>query len=109
TSIDSAGWTAEYRIPFSQLRFGDVPDKTPRIWGFEVMRDIARRNERDSWQPWDPNAGGFVSIFGDLDGIVGVPATVHAELLPYVSNKLTRAPTDIGNPFFKSNATKPSA
>ena len=109
TSIDSLGWTAEYRIPFSQLRFGDAAENVPRVWGFEIMRDVARRNERDSWQPWDPQAGGFVSIFGDLDGIVGVPSTTHAELLPYVSNKLTRAPTDIGNPFFRSNATKPSA
>src|SRR5688572_1590703 len=25
TSIDSAGWVAEYRIPFSQLRFGGAP------------------------------------------------------------------------------------
>jgi hypothetical protein len=30
TSRDTAGWVAEYRIPFSQLRFGSAVDHT---WG----------------------------------------------------------------------------
>src|SRR5205814_1855269 len=54
TRVDSAGWVAEYRIPLSQLRFGNAPKGTERVWGFQVMRDVARRNERDSWSPWTP-------------------------------------------------------
>ena len=50
TTVDSLGWTAEYRIPFSQLRFGGAQGE--RIWGFQVQRDIARRDERDTWSPW---------------------------------------------------------
>ncbi|HEY1953141.1 MAG TPA: carbohydrate binding family 9 domain-containing protein, partial [Gemmatimonadaceae bacterium] len=42
TTVDSLGWTAEYRIPFSQLRFGGKQKGVERIWGFQVMRDIAR-------------------------------------------------------------------
>ena len=60
TSVDSIGWTAEYRIPFSQLRFGSVPSGVERVWGFQVMRDVARRNERDSWSPWKQTDPGFV-------------------------------------------------
>ena len=42
TRVDSAGWTAEYRIPLSQLRYGGGDANT---FGFGIWRDIARRNE----------------------------------------------------------------
>src|SRR5215212_4089131 len=74
TLVDSGGWNAEYRIPLSQVRFGGAGKGTERIWGFQVMRDIARRQGRDSWSPWDRRQGaGFVSRFGDLRGLVDIP------------------------------------
>ncbi len=108
TSVDSLGWTAEYRIPFSQLRFGSSAKGVERIWGFQVMRDIARRVERDSWSPWKQNDPGFVSNEGDLAGIVDIPTPRRLELMPYASAKLTRAPGDDANPFYRANDTKPS-
>lgn len=109
TTVDSLGWTAEYRIPFSQLRFSSVPNGTERLWGFQVMRDVARRNERDSWSPWKQTDPGFVSLEGDLAGIVDIPTPRRLEIMPYVSGKLTRAPGDPANPFYRSNDAKPSA
>ena len=106
TRVDSAGWVAEYRIPFSQLRFGS--SRGPRTWGFQVQRDIARRNERDTWSPWTNQSGGFVSLFGDLAGIVDLPQPRRLELMPYVSTRLTRAPGDPADPFFHASETKPS-
>ena len=40
-TVDSGGWTAEYRIPFSQVRFN------PRVatWGIQLERIIGRRKE----------------------------------------------------------------
>lgn len=108
TSVDSAGWTAEYRIPLSQLRFGSGIPGQDRIWGFQVMRDVARRNERDSWSPWTPQSPGFVSLFGDLGGLSNIPSPRRFELIPYLSTKVTRAPAQPGNPFFHSTAAKPS-
>jgi hypothetical protein len=108
TAVDSAGWTAEYRIPFSQLRFGAVPKGVERVWGIQIMRDIARRNERDSWSPWKQTDPGFVSFEGDLTGIVDIPTPHRLEVMPYVSAKLTRAPGDPANPFYRANDTKPS-
>jgi len=108
TRIDSLGWTAEYRIPFSQLRFGSAQKGDERIWGFQVMRDVARRNERDSWSPWKTTDPGFVSLEGDLAGIVDIPTPRRFELMPYVSAKLTRAPGDPANPFYKANDAQPS-
>ena len=109
TTVDSTGWTAEYRIPFSQLRFGGATKGVDRLWGIQIMRDIARRNERDSWSPWKTTDPGFVSFEGDLTGIVDIPTPRHLEAMPYVSAKLTRAPGDPANPFYRANDSKPSA
>jgi hypothetical protein len=108
TQIDSAGWTAEYRIPFSQLRFGSAPAGVERLWGIQIMRDIARRNERDSWSPWKQTDPGFVSFEGDLAGIVDIPTPRRLEVMPYASTKVTRTPGDPANPFYHATDTKPS-
>src|SRR6266545_1182046 len=106
TKVDSLGWVAEYRIPLSQLRFGN--EKGERVWGFQVQRDIARRQERDTWSPWVPDGRGFVSRFGDLAGLVDLPTPQRVEFVPYASTRLTRAPGDPRNPFFDKNDVTPS-
>ena len=108
TRVDSLGWVAEFRIPLSQLRFASDNGRD-HTWGFQVMRDVARRNERDSWSPWTPQSPGFVSRFGDLSGLTSIPSPRRLEVVPYVSTKLTRAPGDRANPFFRSTDTRPSA
>jgi Domain of unknown function (DUF5916)/Carbohydrate family 9 binding domain-like len=102
TAVDSAGWVAEYRIPMSQLRFGGQASDV-RTWGFQIMRDIARRGERASWSPWTRNDAGFVSRFGTLTGLAGVPAPRALEVQPYASARLTRAPGDANDPFYDAN------
>ncbi len=108
TSRDSLGWIAEYRIPFSQLRFGAAPIGMNRVWGFQVQRDIARFNERDSWSAWTQQSPGYVSSFGDLTGLRDIPVPQRLELVPYVSSRLTRAPGSTVDPFFRRNNVKPS-
>ena len=48
TSRDSAGWYAEFRIPFSSLRYGRVGAQQ---WGLNVARRIRRRREEAVWSP----------------------------------------------------------
>jgi hypothetical protein len=107
TRVDSLGWVAEYRIPLSQLRFGG-DSASGRVWGFQVQRDIARRNERDTWAPWTPQDGGFVSRFGDLTGLQGIRVPERLEITPYVSSTFTRAPGDPADPFYDHSHNKPS-
>ena len=64
TRIDSLGWTAEYRIPLSQLRFGTARDHT---FGFTIDRDIYRFNERVSWPQFSQAKPDMVSQFGTPD------------------------------------------
>jgi len=93
TTVDSLGWTAEYRIPFSQLRFPDAPTHT---FGFMVIRDIGRYKERLSWPLIQRNHAGFVSQMGELQGIDSIPSPRRLEVAPYVVTKNVSVATATG-------------
>ncbi len=97
-SVDSAGWTAEFRIPFSQLRFAKGEPEGGRVWGLQLSRDVARRQSRMVWSPWTRDDNAFVGRFGDLTGLVGVRAPRRLEIQPYTSTRLTHTPERLGNP-----------
>lgn len=104
TAIDSLGWTAEYRIPLSQLRFSSS-DGGEGVWGLGIMRDVARHDERSTWAPWTDRTPGFISSLGTLAGIQDVRSPRRLEVMPYVSTRLTREPGERENPFYDANAT----
>lgn len=105
TTVDSLGWTAEFRIPLSQLRYD--PENTQ--WGVNVQREIARYREASFWAPTPPEAPGIVSQFGRLTGLTDLGSPARLELLPYVSSRLTRAPGEAADPFYENNETGFSA
>jgi hypothetical protein len=107
TTIDGDGWTAEFRIPFSQLRYRAVEGS--QSWGLNVLRDIARREERSWWSPMLPGEPGFSSRLGTLHGLEALRAPRRLEVLPYTVASLTRAPGDAGNPFHSGNDGSGSA
>ncbi|MFN0099189.1 MAG: DUF5916 domain-containing protein [Gemmatimonadaceae bacterium] len=82
--VDTASWTAEYAIPFSQLRFAPQEELT---FGFGVWRDIARYGERDAWPTYRPSQQTFASQLGDLTGINGLGRNRRLEVMPYVVTK----------------------
>jgi hypothetical protein len=88
TTIDSLGWTAEFRIPFSQLRFRTGAGE--QTWGLNFIRDIARKEERSYWSPMRPDQSGFSSRFGMLTGLRGLGSPRRLELLPYSVARVTR-------------------
>ena len=65
TQVTSEGWTAEFRIPFSQMRFV-VPPAGDVAWGFTVRRTIYRRGEFGEWTGRPRGAQGEVSRWGHL-------------------------------------------
>jgi hypothetical protein len=94
TQVDSLGWTAEFAIPLSQLRYTDIADHT---FGLGVWRYIARHNEQDSWPSFDNSKQGIVSQFGRLEGISGIGSSRAVELTPYtVAKNETRGAAGIG-------------
>ncbi|HEX9579566.1 MAG TPA: DUF5916 domain-containing protein [Gemmatimonadales bacterium] len=95
--VDSAGWTAELRIPFSQLRFTDQP---VQVWGMNVDRWIPERNEDVFWIPVPTSEQGWSSRMGRLVGIEGIRPSRRVELLPYTATATTiRENPDRANPF----------
>jgi hypothetical protein len=105
TARDSLGWTAEFRIPLSQLRFkacgAEEAGAERCAWGLELVRDLGRRNERSLWAPIPAGSNGFVSRFGTLAGLGGVAAARRPEIAPYSLGRLTRAPLEVDNPFYR--------
>ena len=97
-ATDSAGWTAEFRIPLSQLRYAGRVPEGGRVWGLNVLRDVARYEERSAWSPWTPRDPGLVSRFGDLAGLDALRAPRRLEIAPYASTRLDRAPAGEGAP-----------
>jgi len=80
TRVDSLGWVAEFRIPFSQIRF---PAADRHAFGFLVDRQIPRLAEHVSWPAYHTSRSGIVSQFGVLDGLVGITGAPSAEVSPF--------------------------
>ena len=95
-NIDSLGWTAEFRIPYSQLRFSR---DTLQTWGMQVWRNIDRRNEQDMWAFWRMNEYGGPAYFGTLEGIVVPSAPRQVEIVPYATSRGTFARANPNDPY----------
>jgi hypothetical protein len=80
TVVDSLGWTAEFQIPLSQLRYARAAQNR---FGFGVWRDIERRTERTSWPLYNPEKSGLSSQLGKLDGLAGLSTARRLEAVPY--------------------------
>src|SRR5258708_22257855 len=94
-SREQDGWRAEFRIPFSQLRFHPSDNAT---FGFAVVRQIGRLNETDTWPLISKSAPGFVSSFGDLTNLKLSRTPKRLELVPYVVGQVNTQPAQPGNP-----------
>jgi hypothetical protein len=102
-AIDNEGWTAEMRIPLSQLRFGA---KEEQVWGIQVQRRLFRKQERSVWQYIPQNTPGWVSFFGELHGLKGIHAPRRLELLPYSVGSTRQFKKELDNPFATGEINK---
>ena len=94
--VDEKGWTAEVKIPFSQLKFGKSKEQ---LWGFQVARLNFREDERSVWQRIPQDAAGIISEFGELHGLINIEPQKQLEIQPFVVNQLDTYPKETGNPF----------
>src|SRR5438132_5677497 len=91
-SRDSAGWTAEFRIPLLALRFhaGTNPE-----FGFNVRRFIRRKNEEDLWRSYG-RAQAFYSL--NNEGTITELGNLHRphdlELYPYALGRAVETEHD---------------
>jgi hypothetical protein len=92
------GWRAEFRIPFSQLRFRPSEAAT---FGFAIVRQVGRLNETATWPLLAKSASGYVSSFGELTGLRLDRSPKRLEIVPYVSGDIETRLVEAGNPLSK--------
>jgi hypothetical protein len=103
TQVDSTGWSAEIRIPFTQLRFNAAD---PQVWGVNVARLTPARNEVAYWQLVGRNETGWSSRMGELVGIQGIRPSRRVELFPYAASEArVFSQVDAANPFSEKRET----
>ncbi len=84
TSMNSEGWVAEMKIPFSQVRF---EKNSGDVWGLEIARILYRKNETDFWQHIPKDAPGLVHLFGELKGLEQIKPRKIFDITPYAVGK----------------------
>jgi len=96
TIVDSLGWSAELRIPLSQLRYNSTADGT---WGIQLYRKILRKGEED-WFAFVPKSEvSGVSRYGHLTNLGPLRAQRRLELAPYLLMRAAYAQALAGDPF----------
>lgn len=81
TTVDEQGWTAEIRIPFSQLRFST---DSLQSWGLQIWRYVDATNEQSMWSFRATDQAGGAAYYGHLEGLRIPEQPRQLELLPYV-------------------------
>lgn len=96
-AADETGWTAEVKIPFSQLRFTEGGDQ---VWGVNAARFIHRKAEEDWLELVPKKESGIASRMAHLEGLAGLHPRRALSLLPYaVSRGEFVTPSRTGDPF----------
>ncbi len=102
--VDAGGWTAEMRIPYSQLRFHPADQY---VWAVNFSRKIGRRNESD-YVVYTPLKGtGFVSRFIDVKGIERISPLRDIEIMPYMTARAEYSPHAAADPFNDGSSYRP--
>lgn len=93
TQITNKGWVAEFKIPYSALRF---PNTETQTWDINFFRIIRRNREESLWSPKDPAIEGFINQMGEVYGIKGIKPPVRLAFFPYVTGYYDSFPDEDG-------------
>jgi hypothetical protein len=81
TRITEEGWSAEFQIPLTTLRFKPGNGQT---WGANFARNIRRRNEQAYWAPVPREYSLYrLSLAGEIGGLE-LPSPRNLKVIPYV-------------------------
>jgi len=87
---DDQGWTAEFRVPLNQLRFGPQDEQ---VWGLHSWRWIDRNQEEVQWQLIPRQNTGRMYQLGELHGVRDLPRQRHLELMPFALGRVSTGPS----------------
>ncbi|HEV8240429.1 MAG TPA: carbohydrate binding family 9 domain-containing protein, partial [Thermoanaerobaculia bacterium] len=101
--ITADGWTAEYRIPFSSLRY---PKLDEVHWGILIWRNYPR-DQRYAFHssPIPRGSNCWVCQSRELTGLTGLPGGGHLVVAPYVTGQRLGEPANgLGSPIRDQDA-----
>ena len=85
--LDADGWTAELRIPFSQLPFRLPEGGGDLTWGINFYRHSSAHGETSNWSPRYSGLSGVVSNWNRLQ-VPAPPSVRRLEVTPYVAPRI---------------------
>ena len=87
--IVNDGWTFEFFIPFSAIRFSK---KNIQDWGLNIVRRRQKLGQQMFWNPIDPIKNGFLTQEGFWTGIENIKPPVRLSFSPYFSAYVNNYP-----------------
>jgi hypothetical protein len=87
--VDDHGWTAEFKIPYSALRFGK---KDVQTWGLNFVRRRQANASQLFWNELDPKKNGLMNQEGQLTGLKNITPPLRLAFYPYFSTYLNHYP-----------------
>ncbi|MCK9409543.1 MAG: carbohydrate binding family 9 domain-containing protein [Bacteroidetes bacterium] len=103
TRILPNGWSTEWKIPLSQIRFTEGNE----LWGVNAARRISRKQEETNWNLMSKQQDGVVSQFGTMTGVSNISFSNAMEVLPYAVGSSEHYPQTRDR--VKVEALRPSA
>jgi hypothetical protein len=100
-SIDSLGWIAEARIPFSQLRY--APREGGQTFGINFRRSVGRLAESSEYAYTPRRVTGGPHRWATLTGLANLPRSRYLELMPYGTTRAEFTDVPAGHPFRSGN------
>ncbi len=82
TSVHDSGWTAEFAIPLTTLRFRGT--RGDQSWGINFLRRVRRRNEESYWAPMHRyHRVHTMSLAGTIQGLRGLKQGRNLSVKPF--------------------------
>lgn len=101
--INTNGWIAELRVPFSQIRYNS--SNSTQSWGVNFARRRIANNEHTYFALESRLQHGKVSVFGRLEGLqLSDNSSRRFEIRPYVLSNSMNGPAQASNPFFDGSS-----
>ncbi|MBN1224031.1 MAG: carbohydrate binding family 9 domain-containing protein, partial [Candidatus Aminicenantes bacterium] len=80
--LNEEGYIIEMSIPFKSIRF---PNSNNQIWGFQIKRNIRRKNEEIYWHPRSRDVNGFLVQSGTIRIDGQLNKGKNLEIMPVVT------------------------
>lgn len=85
TQFTEKGWNAEYKIPYSAIRF---PNNPKHNWTINFFRNLQRHKKNSSWAPIPTNNPNILQRNGLVTNVHNIKPPLRLSFLPYVSGYL---------------------